>query len=88
MLSVLAVRHPSRAVMPVLLCLCESVRPLVVAALRFYSQLPDIARAEPDISAAVQIDKIVGRSAPTEFVAAVEQIAEAHHTSLAVDVIR
>ena len=50
--------------------------------------MTDMSSPEPDVSIDLQIDKIVGRSAPTEFVAAVEQIAEAHHTSLAVDVIR
>ncbi len=70
--------------MPVLFRPVQSV----CTGLKLYSQLADMSTPVSDDCAALQIDKIVGRSAPTEFVAAVEQIAEAHHTSLAVDVIR
>eukprot|EP00891_Asterochloris_glomerata_P002818 jgi/Astpho2/2818/e_gw1.00050.161.1_t len=60
---------------------CVVVGPAPIPVLAYICWLKLISRL-------FTIDKIVGRSAPTEFVAAVEQIAEAHHTSLAVDVIR
>ncbi len=37
---------------------------------------------------AAQVDKIVGRGAPEDFVEKLEELANAHHDDLAVDVIR